>query len=128
GLYVEDAKWAYTIQSAYGQHTYRTDDERLEIITALSINTHEVDPRSAFINFISNYTKAFKYEQFLVAEFEERISYRFRDRLMGTLGLSYRELTGLPKTTDLAKPLDPDASPPEFQGHVYIGSDVVDVN
>src|SRR6185436_13186412 len=71
GLYVEDAKWAYTIQSAYGQHTYRTDDERLEIITALSINTHEVDPSSAFINFISNYTKAFKYEQFLVAEFEE---------------------------------------------------------
>jgi outer membrane receptor protein involved in Fe transport len=128
GLYVEDAKFAYTIQSAYGQHTYRADDERLEITTALSMNTNEVDPNSAFINFISNYTKAFKYEHFLVAEFEQRISYRFRDWLMGTLGLSYRELTGMPKTTDLAKPLDPDGSPPETQGHVYIGSDVVDVN
>jgi outer membrane receptor for ferrienterochelin and colicin len=128
GLYVEDAKWAYTIQSAYGQHTYLTDDERLRINTALSLNMHEVDPDSAFINFISGYEKAFKYEYFLVAEFEEQISYRFRDWLLGTLGFSYRELTGLPKTTDLAKPLDPDASPPELQGQVYAGSDVRDVN
>lgn len=128
GLYVEDAKWAYTIQSAYGQHTYRSDDERLELTTSLSFNMNEVDPNSAFINFISNYTKAFKYEHFLVAEFEGRLSYRFRDWLMGSLGLSYRELTGMPKTTDLARPLDPDGSPPETQGHVYIGSDVVDVN
>jgi iron complex outermembrane receptor protein len=128
GLYVEDAKWAYTIQSAYAQYTYRADEERLELVTSLSINRNEVDPDSAFINFISNYEKAYKYEHFLVAEFEERISYRFRDWLMGSLGLSYQQLTGMPKTTDLARPLDADGSPPETQGHVYIGSDVVDVN
>ncbi|PTL81831.1 TonB-dependent siderophore receptor [Vitiosangium sp. GDMCC 1.1324] len=126
-LFIKDAKWAYTIQSAYGQYTYRSGDEKLELITSLSLNTYEVDPDSAFINYVTSYQRGFKYEQFLVGELEERISYHFLSWLSGTWGLSYRDLAGVPKTADLAKRLDPDASPPEFQGHVYIGTDVRDV-
>jgi outer membrane receptor protein involved in Fe transport len=126
GLYVDDARWEYAITTTWAEHVHHARGGRLELTSGLSVHTYQVAPDTAFVNVFSGYRPGYKYEDYLRTRVEERLSYRFSDRLTATIGVGFRDLAGTPKTGDLERPFDPE-TPGELQGHVYPGSDVTDV-
>jgi outer membrane receptor protein involved in Fe transport len=134
-LYVDEARWAYTIQSTYAQHTLRAMDDRLRLLSSVSVSTYEVDPDSRFANSYAEYggynaaTKewsgGYKYQEDVSWLLEERLSYDFARWLSASLGLTLQDVMGQPKSADLYHPFDPDV-PANLQGHVYPGTRVED--
>ncbi|MBM4353909.1 MAG: hypothetical protein FJ109_08950 [Deltaproteobacteria bacterium] len=134
-LYIDEAKWAYTIQSAYARHELRKLDDRLRLLSSISVSTYEVAPESRFANSFCEYggynastgdfSGGFKYQEDLAWLAEERLSYDFARWLSGSLGVTYQDVMGQPKSADLYQQYDPDV-PAGLQGHVYPGTRVTD--
>lgn len=122
-LYVPDAVFETHYDTIYGRHSYRSDDGSLNLDTLLTRHSYEVDPRTKFLNQYSGYQDAYKYARDLSFNLEERLAWRFSDRDILLLGLSYQETSSLPRTEDLAAPFDPDV-PADSQGFIYPGSDL----
>jgi len=137
-LYIDEAQWAYTIQSVYGQHTLKALQDRLQLLSSVSVSTYEVDPESRFVNSFCEYggykagpdgsfSGGFKYQEDMAWKLEERLSYNFARWLSASVGLTYEDFSGQPKSADLYHPYDPNV-PANLQGHVYPGTRVIDAN
>ncbi len=122
-LYIEDAKYGYSIQSFFGEHRYASDDGKLRIRTSGHVGTYDLDTESRYVNQFVSFQGGYKYEQHLVARMETRVSYDFGDWLDATLGVSYQDFSGQPKTADLQEPWESDEAA-DSQVHNYPGTDI----
>jgi outer membrane receptor protein involved in Fe transport len=120
--YVRSAKWQYTIQSGYAQHTLALLDDSLRFHTALSANLYALDPATKYVNAFSDYG-AWKWAEHLGFVVEERATWSPTEWLSLGAGLNFTTVSGVPKTSDLPRPFDPD-QPAVVQNLPYKGSDI----
>ena len=127
-LYTADARWEYAIQSFFAEHEYVGPRDKLRLLSTLSIGSYRTNPRSQYLNNFAGYGVAgYKYEQHLAGRFEQRVSYRFLDRLAACVGVTYEDFSGQPKSADLTHPYDPDVAS-DAQDQIYAGTDIDDVD
>ncbi|CAM2008548.1 TonB-dependent receptor plug domain-containing protein [Acanthopleuribacter pedis] len=124
-LFVGEALYRTDLESMFAKYQYKSSNERWFLDSSVWKGTYEIAPESAFLNTFTFYRPGYKYADAQTVKFEEQLTVDMGKR--GTLiaGLSYEDVSALPKTGDLPAPFDPDL-PADSQDLFYIGTDTTD--
>jgi iron complex outermembrane receptor protein len=124
-LFTEDARYGFGLEVVYGRHTFKSENEKLQVQSTLSLNSFETNPNSLFRNVYTNYEAGYKYQFGKTKKISEQIDYKASDKFNLVAGFSYEDVIALPKTGDLPKAYDRKVSP-ELQGMYYLGTNQTD--
>ncbi len=120
-IYSSDAFLSSNFQGFYAKHSFRPSKSRWSLFSQVSSNYYTLSPKSRFVNKFTSYKRGFKYQFSKSVKFEERFRYDISPRAQFILGLSYENLSALPKTADLSKKYDRNL-PADNQNLTYPGS------
>ena len=123
-IYSEDAQYGFSLEVIYGKHRFKSENEKWQVLSLLTLNSFEVNPNSLFRNVYTNYEAGYKYQFGKTKRIEEQVEYKASDRINLLAGFSYEDVVSLPKTGDLPKAWDRNVSP-DLQGMYYLGTNVV---
>lgn len=124
-LYIDDAKFGFTIQSFYARHTFEDESSDIEITSSVWHGTYRLDTQSAFYNTFTGYQAGYKFADSATTRVQEQISWSPSDEWNLIAGASFENANSLPKTGDLPKPYDVD-TPGALQDLEYIGTRIKD--
>jgi outer membrane receptor protein involved in Fe transport len=129
GIYSDEARWSYTIQSFFAQHGHVSPDGHFELLGNHALQTYEVNPASRYLNTYSGFGAfgGYKYQRHLAGRLEERLVWHITDTSTLSAGVSYDDIEGQPKSADLLAPYDP-SMPSDLQEYYYPGTDVTDLH
>jgi outer membrane receptor protein involved in Fe transport len=106
------------------KHRFETDGPRpIRFESSLAKTTSWLDPSSGFRNLFTGYQRYWKAEWGTQITAQEIVHFQLADDYVLTAGLSFDDLTGMPKTHDLSQPYD-HSVPTASQGAVYPGTDI----
>lgn len=126
-IYSKDAVLASSVDYFYATHEYAVPENRITLLSTISYIGYERLPKSLFINNFSSYQNAYKYAEDYSAKIEEQVTYSINTSSVVTAGLSYEQLSALPKTGDLPVMFDR-SQPAALQDLYWPGTNVVDKN
>jgi len=124
-VYSKEASYKFLVESFYSSYNYDSENKKWNIRTTLSHSRDEVDPNSLYINTYTSYVKGYKYAFNRSLKLEEQVTYRFSDASSLITGISYEDITALPKTGDLPIPFNRGLAA-DFQDIYYIGTNIID--
>jgi iron complex outermembrane receptor protein len=127
GLYVDNAHIRTRNISLYFRHEFMPTHEKYTLTSSIWHGTFEALPESAFVDLFTQYSPGYKYAKEDTTRLDYRFAAHLTERSLLTLGLMYERLDGLPWTSDLPFPFDPNESPQD-QEIYYIGTNVTDAN
>ena len=105
--------------------TLISQNKKWKLHTTVSHSRDEIDPQSLYINTYTSYVKGYKYAFNRSLKIEEQVTHLFSDATSLIAGLSYEDITALPKTGDLPFAFNKDLAA-DFQNIYYIGTNIVD--
>ncbi|CAM2067989.1 TonB-dependent receptor [Sulfidibacter corallicola] len=126
-LFVEDAIFEIEVESMYIKHTHRADNDRWFLDSSLWKGTYELTPASKFLNTFTVYRDGFKYADAQTVKAEQQLTYLFENNSTFIAGLSYEDISALPKSGDLPFAFNPNV-PAASQDLFYIGTNTTDQN
>ena len=124
-VYSKDASFKFMVESFYSSYNYTSRNERWRLRTTLSHSRDEIDPRSLYMNTYTSYQKGYKYAFNRLLKLEEQVTYLFSDVSSIIAGISYEDITALPKTGDMPFAFDRDLAA-DFQNIFYLGTNIRD--
>jgi iron complex outermembrane receptor protein len=95
------------------------------LLTTLSQSRDEVDPRSLYTNNFTSYINGYKYAFDRSLKLEEQATFLFSEKNILVTGISYEDITALPKTGDMPFPFNRDLAA-DFQNIYYLGTNIYD--
>ena len=122
-LYIAEANSETTVSSVYGKHLFRSGDWKIQ--SSFWRGSFEIDPGTRFINVFSAYRPGFKYAKSQTFRVEEQIHYVIPAQGSLIFGVSYEDVSALPKTGDLPFAFDAN-KPGDLQNLYYLGTNVDD--
>ncbi|MDJ0840708.1 MAG: TonB-dependent receptor [Acidobacteriota bacterium] len=122
-LYTEDSIFENRLQTIYAKH--QISGKNWGLLSSMWQGTYETRPNSSFVNLFTSYEQGFKYGRNQTFKLEERFQWNIRTGSSLIMGVSYENVTALPKTGDLAAPFT-SGQPGEGQAHFYLGTDIKD--
>lgn len=126
-LYAADAKFTTKVDNMFLRHTYSFSDNHMTLQSSLSHARYELLPETEFLNTFTFYRDGFKYEQDKSTKLEEQLNISVSEKNALVMGLTYEDVSALPKTGDLPFRFNPD-TPAASQGEYYIGTNFQDEN
>lgn len=124
-LYVNDAKIRTRNTSIYLQHIFTPPEGQYTLTSSVWHGTFEALPDSAFVDLFTQYSPGYKYAKEDTTRLNYSLAINLDEASLLTLGVMYERLEGLPWTSDLPFPFDPNESPQNQNIH-YIGTNVFD--
>ncbi len=124
-LFVRDALYKVELESLFAKHQYKSDQGAWSLDSSVWKGTYEIAPESAFLNTFTFYRPGFKYADAQTVKLEEQLTLDLGRRGVVVAGLSYEDISALPKSGDLPRPFNPDI-PAESQDLFYIGTNTTD--
>jgi outer membrane receptor protein involved in Fe transport len=107
-----------------GRHSYETGGRRpIRFETTLSRTANWLDNDSGYSNLFTGYARYWKAEWGHQYTAQEIVNFQLAEGYTLTAGLTYDNVAGMPKTTDLDRPYDP-SLPTGSQPAVYSGTDL----
>ena len=126
-VYSKDASFKFMVESFYSTYNYQSKNEKWRLLTTLSHSRDEINPASLYINTYTSYFPGYKYAFNRSLKIEEQFTYLFSEESSLIAGISYEDITALPKTGDM--PVDFDRTlAADFQGIYYLGTNIYDQN
>ncbi|MFC2098829.1 TonB-dependent receptor plug domain-containing protein [Bacteroidota bacterium] len=126
-VYSEEASFKFLVESFYSSYNFISSNEKWRLLTTLSHSRDEIDPRSLYINTYTSYNKGYKYAFNRSLKLSEQVTYLFSESSSIIAGITYEDITALPKTGDLPFAFDRDLAA-DFQNIYYLGTNIVDQN
>ena len=127
GVFDEDARFAYWIETIYARHRFQSRNLKWSLESTFSFHTYQLDNRTAFINTYTSYEPGYKMEFGKSKKLREQLRYNFSRKLNLVAGLTYEILDDLPLTGDLPQPFSFE-QPADLQRQYYLGSNFVDLD
>ena len=124
-VYSKEASFKFLVESFYSTYNFESKNMKWKLQTTLSHSSDEIDPQSLYINNYTSYAKGYKYAFNRSLKIEEQITHIFTDATSLIAGLSYEDITALPKTGDLPFAFNRDLAA-DFQDIYYIGTNIED--
>lgn len=124
-IHAKEAKYQVSFESIYASYTYTSLNEKWSLQSSLSKGTDVLDPSSRFINTFTSYRSGFKYAYGKTVKLEEQLSFFPSERTAIIGGVSYEDISALPKSGDLPFEFDENESP-GLQQIFYIGTNIED--
>lgn len=124
-IYAEDALFGEWVESMYISHNHKVKNNKWQFSTVLSHSKDEVDPKSNYINSFTSYNRGYKYAFNKALKFEEQVSWFIKKNTTMIAGLSFQDISSLPKSGDLPFAFDRNVAA-NVQNIYYIGTNIVD--
>jgi iron complex outermembrane receptor protein len=126
-VYSKDASFKFMVESFYSTYNYQSKNEKWRLLTTLSHSRDEINPASQYINTYTSYFPGHKYAFNRSLKIEEQFTYLISEESSLIAGISYEDITALPKTGDM--PVDFDRTlAADFQDIYYLGTNIYDQN
>lgn len=124
-VYSKEASFKFLVESFYTSYHYTAPSGNWKSFTTLSHSRDEIDPSSLYINNYTAYNKGYKYAFNRSLEIEQKLSFLFSENSSLVMGISYEDVTALPKTGDMPFAFDRNLSA-DFQDIYYLGTNIED--
>jgi outer membrane receptor for ferrienterochelin and colicin len=124
-IYSKEESFKFLVESFYSSYRYISPNGRWRSWTILTHSRDEVDPESLYTNNYTAYEKGYKYAFNRSLKLEQQVRYLFSDVGSLILGISYEDITALPKTGDMPFAFDKNLSA-DFQNIYYLGTNITD--
>ena len=124
-VYSKEASFKYLVESFYTSYNYVSNNNRWELKTILSHSRDEVDPRSLYTNNYTSYINGYKYAFNRSLKIEQQATFLLSDENTFIAGISYEDITALPKTGDMPFQFDRNLAA-DFQDIYYLGTNITD--
>ncbi|MEZ4649105.1 MAG: TonB-dependent receptor [Candidatus Eisenbacteria bacterium] len=124
-VYGKGIRFDIGLETIYADHEYAPNGSRWSIEGSISKSTYRLDPSTVFVNTFSSYERAYKYESGTSTTVEEQLRLDVTESTSAMVGVSYQDLTAIPKTGDLPFPYDEGVAP-DAQDEYYLGTDILD--
>jgi outer membrane receptor for ferrienterochelin and colicin len=124
-VYSKEASFKYLVESFYTSYNYTSKNEKWKLLTTLSHARDEIDPRSLYTNNFTGYAKGYKYAFNRSLKIEQQTTFLLSEESTVVAGISYEDITALPKTGDMPFPFDRNLAA-DFQNIYYLGTNVTD--
>lgn len=122
-LFTDDAIFHSVISSIYGRHQFHGVNWTLR--SSFWRGAYETRSDSAYINVFTSFEKGYKYGDNRTVKVEEQLVYRLGFKSSIIFGLSYEEVSALPKTGDLPREFNKgQAAESRNQELYYLGTNV----
>ncbi|MFN6946581.1 MAG: TonB-dependent receptor plug domain-containing protein [Cytophagaceae bacterium] len=105
----------------YARHNYTSFNKRWGLQTHLTQNFYKTDPESHFASAASRWQRGYIYSFGKSFKIEEQLNYDISSKATFIGGLSFENLSALPRTGLSPKPIDPN-QPLELQNIYFIGA------
>jgi iron complex outermembrane receptor protein len=126
-VYSEDASYKFMVESFYSTYNYQSKNEKWRLLTTLSHSRDETNPATRFINTYTSYFPGYKYAFNRSLKIEEQFTYLISEENSIIAGISYEDITALPKTGDMPVAFDRTLAA-DFQEIYYLGTNIEDQN
>ncbi len=126
-VYSEDASFKFMVESFYSTYNYESKSKKWRLLTTLSHSRDEVNPNSLYINNYTSYYRGYKYAFNRSLKIEEQFTYLISEESSLIAGISYEDITALPKTGDMPFAFNRNLAA-DFQGIYYLGTNISDQN
>ena len=124
-VYSKEASFKYLVESFYTTYNYESKNNKWQLLTTLSHSRDEVDPKSLYTNNFTSYMNGYKYAFNRSLKLEQQATFLLSDENTFIAGISYEDITALPKTGDMPFPFDRNLAA-DFQDIYYLGTNVTD--
>ncbi len=124
-LYSKEASFKFLVESFYTSYHYVSQNGKWKSFTTLSHSRDEIDPSTLYINNYTAYNKGYKYAFNRSLKIEQQLTYLFSANSSLIAGISYEDITALPKTGDMPFAFDRNLSA-DFQHIYYLGTNIED--
>ena len=124
-IYSKESSFKFLVESFYSTHKFESENKKWRLQTTLSHSRDEVDPNSLYMNTYTSYLKGYKYAFNRSLKIEEQVTFLFSDNSSIVAGLSYEDLTALPKTGDMPFEFNRNLAA-DFQNIYYLGTNITD--
>jgi outer membrane receptor for ferrienterochelin and colicin len=124
-IYSKETLFKFLVESFYSTHTYESKNKKWRLQSTLSHSRDEVDPNSLYRNTYTSYLKGYKYAFNRSLKIEEQATFLMSDESSVIAGLSYEDITALPKTGDLPFAFNKNLAA-DFQNIYYLGTNIKD--
>ena len=124
-VYSKEASFKFLVESFYSSYHYASPNGKWISMTTLSHCRDEIDPASLYINTYTAYNKGYKYAFNRSLKIEQQVTYLITGKSSLVAGISYEDITALPKTGDMPFAFDPDLAA-DFQHIYYLGTNIED--
>jgi outer membrane receptor for ferrienterochelin and colicin len=124
-VYSREASFKFLVESFYSSYRYTSPNSKWISMTTLSHCRDEIDPASLYINNYTAYNEGYKYGFNRSLKIEQQVTYKISGMSSLVAGISYEDITALPKTGDMPFAFDPDLAA-DFQHIYYLGTNIKD--
>ncbi|KPL17168.1 MAG: hypothetical protein AMS26_01820, partial [Bacteroides sp. SM23_62] len=124
-LYSKEASFKFMVESFYTSYNYTSPNGNWKSFTTLSHSRDEINPSSLYINTYTAYNRGYKYAFNRSLKIEQQLTYLFSANSSLVVGISYEDITALPKTGDMPFAFDRNLSA-DFQNIYYLGTNIED--
>jgi len=126
-VYSKDASFKFMVESFYGTYNYESKSGKWRLLTTLSHSRDEVNPATQYVNTYTSYIPGYKYAFNRSLKIEEQFTYLISEGSSFIAGISYEDITALPKTGDMPVAFDRTLAA-DFQDIYYLGTNIHDQN
>ena len=124
-VYSREASFKFLVESFYSSYHYTSRNGKWVSLTTLSHSRDEIDPASLYINTYTAYHKGYKYAFNRSLKLEQQVTHVISSASSLVAGISYEDITALPKTGDMPFAFDRNLAA-DFQDIYYLGTDIED--
>jgi len=126
-VYSKETSFKFMVESFYSTYNYTSKSEKWRLLTTLSHSRDEINPSTQYVNTYTSYHPGYKYAFNRSLKIEEQFTYLFSEESSLIAGISYEDITALPKTGDMPFAFDRTLAA-EFQDIHYLGTNIYDQN
>ena len=126
-IYAKDALYKIILESLYGKHNFSSSDKKWHLQSSIWKGSYTLTSESAFINTFTTYNTGYKYAVATNTKAEEQISFIPDNNTSIILGVTYEDISALPKTGDLPFQFDENQAG-ETQDLYYLGTDIANAD
>ncbi len=103
-VYNKEQIYGHSITTGYG--VFQKHYDKISLISMLQGSWYEIDPKTNYRNQYVNMEAGYKYGYGFMFKIEQQIVYQALDKLNFMAGITHERFTAIPKTADLAEPVD----------------------
>lgn len=115
------AQMSMVNNTIYASHNYESFNTKWSLKTTMRMSHYTVDPKSHFANSASRWQRGYVHASGQSAKFQEQVTYSFNRKTDVIAGVSFENLSALPRTGLSTQPYDPN-QPADLQTLYYVGA------
>jgi iron complex outermembrane receptor protein len=126
-VYSKESSFKFMVESFYSSYNYESKSKKWRLLTTLSHCRDEINPSTQYVNTYTSYYPGYKYAFNRSLKIEEQFTYLISEESSLIAGISYEDITALPKTGDMPFAFDRNLAA-DFQDIYYLGTNIYDQN